>query len=157
MVAFSQEVFDSICTQIADGKSLRSICAQDGMPTTTSVMRWLKEDDGGELREQYTRAREAQADTIFDEILEIADEGRYDWMEQSGESAGYTLNGEHVQRSRLRIDARKWMAGKLRPKVYGDKLALGGADDLPPIRTESAADLLRAKLDEIASRNTGGT
>jgi hypothetical protein len=156
MVAFSQEVFDSICTQIADGKSLRSICAQDGMPTTTSVMRWLKEDDGGELREQYTRAREAQADTIFDEILEIADDGRNDWMEQRGESEGYTLNGEHVQRSRLRIDARKWMAGKLRPKVYGDKLALGGADDLPPIRTESAADLLRAKLDEIASRNTGG-
>jgi hypothetical protein len=155
MVAFSQEVFDAICEQIAEGKSLRSVCAQDGMPGTTSVMRWLKEDEGGALRAQYAQARESQADALFDEILEIADDGRNDWT-KANDGGGHEANGENIQRSRLRIDARKWMAGKLRPKVYGDKMAIGGADDLPPIQMSSPADALRAKLDAIASRTTGG-
>lgn len=73
------------------------------------------------------RAREAQADAIFDEILDIADDGSNDWMERhdaEGGSIGWKENGEAIGRSRLRIDARKWMAGKLRPKVYGEKLGV---------------------------------
>jgi len=109
--------------RIADGESLRAICRDDHMPDKATVFRWLADD--AELRDQYARARETQADSIFDEIIEIADDARNDWMEKldaEGQSAGWVLNGDHVQRSRLRIDARKWMAGKLRPKVYGDKV-----------------------------------
>lgn len=120
-VTFSQELFDGICDRISDGESLRTICSEDDMPSKGSFFRWLAADDG-KLRDQYARAREAQADAIFDEVLDIADDARNDWMAKKGADAeGYELNGEHVQRTRLRIDARKWMAGKLRPKVYGDK------------------------------------
>jgi hypothetical protein len=122
MPEFSQPLFDSICEQIAEGKSLREICKADDMPNTVTVFRWLSRS--AELSNQYARAREAQADAIFDEILEIADNANNDWMERNGEDEGYSLNGENIQRARLRVDARKWMAGKLRPKVYGDKLDL---------------------------------
>lgn len=114
-------MFDRICERIADGESLRTICKDDDTPSKSTVFKWLANDDT--LADQYARARQAQADAIFDEILDIADDAQNDWMERNGEdSEGWQVNGEHLQRSRLRIDARKWMAGKLRPKVYGDKL-----------------------------------
>ena len=119
-MAHSPKKMDDICNRLAEGESLVDICKSDGMPRQSTVFRWLASD--AEFREKYARAREVQADTIFDEILSIADDARNDWMEKNGEeSVGWAMNGEHVQRSRLRIDARKWMAGKLRPKVYGDK------------------------------------
>ena len=72
-----------------------------------------------------------QTDAIFDENLEIADDGRNDWMERHGdEEAGWVANGEHIQRSRLRIDTRKWMASKLAPKKYGDKLDLNNTHEM---------------------------
>ena len=127
MAEFSQTIFDAICDRIANGESLRSICEDSDMPNKETVRRWLR--DGEDLRAQYARAREIQADTLFDEMLDIADDARNDWMEKRGEDdAGWVANGEHIQRSRLRIDARKWMAGKLRPKVYGDKLDLSSTD-----------------------------
>lgn len=127
---YSEKVADRILEQIADGISLRSICAQDDMPNRATVFRWLAANN--EFRDQYTRAREAQADTLFDEILDIADNAANDWMERDGEDdRGWTINGDHIQRSKLRIEARKWMAGKLRPKKYGDKLELSGDVDAP--------------------------
>lgn len=127
---YSEKIADRILEQIADGISLRSICAQDDMPNRATVFRWLAANN--EFRDQYTRAREAQADTLFDEILDIADNASNDWMERNGEDdRGWTANGDHIQRSKLRIEARKWMAGKLRPKKYGDKLELSGDVDAP--------------------------
>ena len=114
-----------------NGESLRAICKPDDMPTRSTVFRWLAKADQKDadpdmiaFRDQYARAREEQADAIFDECLQIADDATNDYMESAGEdgAVGYKLNGEHIQRSRLRIDTRKWMAGKLRPKKYGDKL-----------------------------------
>ncbi len=81
--------------------------------------------------EQYTRAREMQADTLFDEALEIADETSDDWI--TTEDGKKVLDHEHVQRSRLRVDTRKWAAGKLAPKRYGDKIQHTG-DGGGPIR-----------------------
>lgn len=111
-VEFSQEIFDKICDLIADGKSLRTICAGEDMPNTSSVCRWLAQDEGGELREQYARARESQADALFDDCLAIADKF----------TSAEMIEPEHINRAKLRIDTRKWMAGKLRPKKYGEKL-----------------------------------
>lgn len=118
MAEFSQELFDEICERIADGESLRTICRDDHMPTKTSVFRWLANDTA--LSDQYARARTAQADALFDDILDIADDSNNDWIDKVEGPA--QLNGEAIQRARLRVDARKWMAGKLRPKVYGEKL-----------------------------------
>lgn len=140
MAEFSQALFDTICERIADGESLRAICANEGMPSKANVFRWLSANAAA--ADQYARAREVQADTLFDEMLDIADDARNDWMEREGEgAAGYALNSEHIQRSRLRIDARKWMAGKLRPKVYGDKLDLSGNVGLQVTIAKADGDL----------------
>lgn len=151
------EIFTVICDRIANGESLRSICLDDGMPNRATVLRFVGRDD--DARAQYMRAREMQADTIFDEILDIADDASNDWMERNGkdEGGGWELNGDHVQRTRVRIDARKWMAGKMRPKVYGDKLAIGGADDLPPVRTINVGQLSDAALAEIHAAMNAST
>ena len=115
----SPEIVTAICAEIASGRSLRSICEADEFPDASTVYRWLTWN--AEFREQYARAREDQADALFDEILEISDDGRNDWMERHGrDDAGWVANGEHVQRSRLRVDSRKWMAARLKPKKYGD-------------------------------------
>jgi len=119
---YRQETVDLICERIADGESLREICKADDMPARSVVFRWLSIHR--EFADQYARAREAQADALADEIQDIADDGQNDWMIRNGdddEGAGWRVNGEHIQRSRLRIDARKWMASKLAPKKYGDR------------------------------------
>lgn len=125
---FTEELADTICERIADGESLRAICREEGMPSKATVFRWLANNE--KFQDQYARAREAQADSLFDDVLEIADDSRNDWMERNGEGdPGWALNGDHIQRARVRIDARKWMAGKLRPKKYGEKMIHGGDRD----------------------------
>lgn len=122
---FTQEIADAICERLADGESLRTICTAEDMPNKATVFRWLANNDA--FRDQYASAREAQADALFDEILDISDDGSNDWMERKnsdGQNIGWMENGEALRRSALRVDARKWIAGKLRPKKYGDKLEL---------------------------------
>jgi len=102
---YSDEMAEKICEKIANGRSLRSICAEDGMPTTSTVCKWLIENK--EFSEQYARARDKQADYFAEEIIEIADSAE-------AESAA-------VAKAKLQIDARKWAASKIAPKKYGDK------------------------------------
>lgn len=118
---FDQELADNILDRIADGESLRKICADETMPGQTTVYRWLRTND--EFRQQYAGARELQADTLFDETLDIADDASNDWMERHAEdNIGWKENGEAIRRSQLRIDTRKWIAGQMRPKVYGPRV-----------------------------------
>ena len=78
--------------------------------------------------------REAQADKLFREIIEIADDASGDYV-TTGD--GMTIvDHENIQRSRLRVDARKWAAARLAPKKYGDRLEhdhKGGLDFRPAI------------------------
>jgi hypothetical protein len=150
--SYTPELADLICDRIANGESLRAICNDDEVPVKAStVCLWLK--DHPEFAEQYTRAREIQADKLFDEILEIADEREGDTVETP--DGRELVNHDAIARAKLRVDARKWMAGKLRPKVYGDKIAVGGADDLPPIQAEAKSDRELAKA--VAALLTGAT
>ncbi len=129
---YTQQVADEICERIADGISLRTICATDDMPAKATVFRWLAAR--ADFRDQYARAREVQADALADELLDIADDANNDWMERKGEdgqSLGWRENGEAIQRSRLRVDTRKWIASKLKPKKYGEKLEHSGPDGGP--------------------------
>jgi hypothetical protein len=92
------------------------------MPAKITVNEWrYKHPD---FAAQYAQAKLVQADLLAEEMLDIADDGTNDWMESFGEEGdtNYKLNGEHVQRSRLRIDTRKFLAAKLLPKQYGDKV-----------------------------------
>ena len=131
---YSQEIADEVCRRLAGGESLRAICRDEGIPDESTVRLWALDDREG-FAAQYARAREVQFLAIADELLEIADDGRNDWMQRRGndERGGWELNGEHIQRSRVRIDTRKWMLSKMLPKVYGDKteVAVTGANGGP--------------------------
>lgn len=126
--AYTHRLADMICLRLSDGESLRKICLDPKMPSQTTVFRWLGDEKHDRFRERYARARELQADAIFDEILDIADDGSNDWMTDKDAEEGTKYNGDAVQRSRLRVDARKWMAGKLAPKKYGDATTIKHAD-----------------------------
>ncbi len=128
---YSDKIAAEICRRIAERESLRKICADPEMPDKTTVLRWLAAKENAEFRTKYAHAREMQADTLFDEALEIADEASEDWT--TTETGARVPDHEHVQRSRLRVDTRKWAAGKLAPKRYGDKLQHTG-DGGGPIR-----------------------
>lgn len=135
---YTPELADAICAEIVQGYSLRTICKAETMPSCTTVFNWLRKHP--DFVEQYEKAKAEQADALAEELLDIADDGSNDWMEKTGkdgESVGWSLNGEHVQRSRLRIDTRKWIASKLKPKKYGDKVDvdLGNKDDKPLVVT----------------------
>lgn len=119
---YSQALCDTICGRLAIGESLRSICRDEAMPGMSTLMVWLARN--AEFREQYAQARELQAEYLVDEIIEIADDGTNDYMvakDAEEEITGWRANGEHLQRSRLRVDARKWAASKMAPKKYGDR------------------------------------
>jgi hypothetical protein len=103
------------------------------MPARRTVLRWLEGNE--DFRRQYARAREFQAWLIADELLEIADDGRNDFIEREGKdgSTATVVDHEHIQRSRLRFDARRWLLSKMLPKVYGERVLteLSGKDGGP--------------------------
>lgn len=122
---YSQELADRICAELAEGKSMRTVCLAEDMPVMSTVFKWLRERK--EFSEQYTKAKTESADAMVEEMIDIADDGRNDWMEahdKDGEFVGYKVNGDHIQRSRLRVETRKWIAAKLKPKKYGEKVDL---------------------------------
>lgn len=146
MTIRSPELENEILDRIACGESLNRICKEDGKPNMSTVLRWLSSDP--EFAARYARAREMQAEVMADQMLEIADDARNDWM-KGKEGEGYKLNGEAVARSKLRLEQRRWYAEKLRPKVYGTKVAVGGADDLPAIRTSNTLDISGLSMEEL--------
>jgi hypothetical protein len=134
------ELAQRICLLLMEGTSLRRICQMADMPAKGTVMVWLGKDDveGGIYRafqDQYARARKVQAETLIDEIIDIADNRSVDGISAEDDTIstekGDFPNKEWMQRSALRVDARKWYASKLLPKKYGDKLALTDGDGKP--------------------------
>jgi len=130
---FTQETADLICARMADGQSLREICRDDAMPGQRTVFQWLQKH--AEFAQQYARAREQLLEHWADEIVEIADDGTNDWIERerSDGSRSTTVDADHINRSRLRIDTRKWLMSKLGPKKYGDKLVHAGDAENPVV------------------------
>jgi hypothetical protein len=138
---------ETICAQLAEGMSLREICRQDGVPDKSTVMRWLHSNAA--FRDQYARAKEIGIEAIAEDILDIADDARNDWMERhnaDGENAGWQFNGEAARRSQIRIDSRKWLLSKLAPKKYGDRLDLNHSGAIA-----TPKDLSEDELQRIAS------
>lgn len=156
---FKQEIADEICARLADGESLRKICLDDHMPPRRTVFGWLLNPKLEEFKHQYTYAREIQAESFADEMNDIADDASNDYMEtvdnETGAIIGYKLNGEHINRSRLRIDTRKWIASKLKPKKYGEKVEVehsGGVN-----LKHSLTDMTDEELAAIATGSSTGT
>jgi len=145
---FTQEIADAICERIADGESLRSICRDENMPSKTSVFRWLAANEV--FCDQYTRAREAQADAFVDEMVDIADDTSRDFKTKTNsDGEEYEVaDTDHIQRSKVRIDTRKWIAARMQPKKYGDKVTneVTGKDGTALIPEASPTDMAKALL-----------
>lgn len=99
---YTEEMGNLICDKLTEGMSLRKLCMQAEFPTASTVYVWL--DRFPSFAERYARAREAATEDMLEDILEIADDPNID-----------------TQDKRVRIDARKWAMGKLKPKKYGEK------------------------------------
>ena len=144
---------------VAEAKSLRTIAATPGMPPLQAMLRWM--DPGAatfvpSFRERYMRAKEVAADVLADECIKIADDAALDTRTRLNRKTGkeYAQTDlDHIQRSRLMVDTRKWVASKLAPQKYGERLQTeltgpGGG----PIQTVSLVANVQSQLDKIRER-----
>lgn len=133
-----------ICTELMKGRTLRAICREAGMPAEWTVRNWAKDDYMG-FYSQYARARDIGLDAMAEELFDIADDGSSDWMTIGPEGAEYEVeNKEVTNRSKLRVETRKWYLSKLAAKRYGDKLLLSG-DEEQPVRIQIVDDISPSK------------
>lgn len=109
---FSAELAAEVLSRLAEGRSLRSVCQDEEMPSISTVMKWLREDDA--FSQQYACAREARADVMFEELDDVS------------EDAASAENAVKVAGLRLKADNIKWKLARMAPKKYGEKLELAG-------------------------------
>lgn len=124
---------DRVLELVSEGMSVAQACRQKDTCCEKTFYNWLNDDDEeGSKVQRYTHAREARADAIFEEMLEIADDGTNDFVMKEGRNGTEyeALDTDHVQRSRLRIETRKWMLGRMSPSKYGDKLDVAHTGDI---------------------------
>lgn len=115
---YTQDLADKLCHELALGKSMRTVCKPDEMPDMSTVFRWLRSNE--EFCKQYVRAKEESADAMSEDALDIADNSEHDFIKVGKGKPKY--NREAVERSKLRVDTRKWLMSKMKPKKYGDKV-----------------------------------
>lgn len=129
---YSQELANEICRRLAIDPSVRKLCRAADMPNRDTIRVWRKENP--EFSGHYAIARELGFDEMAEEAIEIADENQYD---MTGDEEGKpVVNWEHIRRSQIRIDTRKWYLSKCLPKIYGDRVAHEhSGPDGQPIRT----------------------
>jgi len=113
-----EKIITDICKLLSQGESLRAVFRDNDIGVKRTKFYELLEENEA-FANQYACACEDRSDYMFEEILEIADENNADVYIEEGVTK---IDGNTVQRSKLKIDARKWMLGKMNPKKYGDKL-----------------------------------
>lgn len=148
---YTETIADEICERIANGEPLRQICRDDHMPGWVTVYTWIKTYP--QFAERFARARDLGADAIAESCLEIADDATNDWMVANGQSSeAYKLNGEHIQRSKLRVETRLKLLAKWSPKKYGDsqKLEMSGGLQLTGMSNEDLEAEIAALSAQIA-------
>ncbi len=121
-MAFDEAQAEQICERIANGESLRQVAEAMAIGSPSNII--AETQKNAHFAAQYARAMDLRVDVMADEIIDIAEDGRNDWEERENKDGStYTaLNREAIERSRLRIDARKWTVSKLKPKKYGDRI-----------------------------------
>lgn len=125
---------------LAMGLTVKEIARRPLMPASTTILRWAH-NPSHPFSDQYVRAREIGYHQMFDDMVEIADNSRNDWMrrELAAGISGSVLNDEHLQRTKLRLETRWKILARALPKIYGDKVALEHAGkDGGPIQTETS-------------------
>ena len=120
---YTSALAEEICNAIAcTSAGLKKLCNDNKhWPERRNIYHWLKKHE--EFRLQYAHAKTCQIETLIDEILDIADDTSNDTIIKIDSEGNEKVicNSEWINRSRLRIDSRKWLASKLAPKIYGDR------------------------------------
>ena len=149
---FTDDLAADICDRIANGESLRAICRDDGYPEVATVCRWLLDERYAAFREQYTRARDIQADVLADEVIDIANTPQKGIKKTTKPDGSVeTVEMDMIDHRRLKIDARKWFAGQVAPKKYGSKVVNEhSGPDGGAIKTEATVIVLPANGREVA-------
>lgn len=138
---YSTALAKKICERIANGEFLKNICQDKGFPGRSTVYRWLLDEEKSEFWDLYARAREMRCDHWLVECFEIADDSSGDYVEKVDKKGRKykAVDHENIQRSRLRIDTRKWAMAKLWPRKYGaaaEKEPEPENEDLKPVDVE---------------------
>lgn len=127
---YSKEICDKICLLISSSdKGLHRICKENkDLPEYATIFGWLCDKDKKEFLDNYARAREEQSEFLAEQIIEISDDSTGDKkIIYKGDEAIEVEDTEFTSRSKLRVESRKWIASKLKPKKYGDKIDVTGA------------------------------
>jgi len=144
---YTTDLADAICERLAIGESMRSVARDESMPAMTTLFRWLREKEG--FKQQYEIAKIESADAMSEDCIDIAD--NIDGQPVMADGIPLVVEGEmvkvidsvSVQHAKLKVDTRKWLMSKMKPKKYGDKIAqeLTGADG-GPIQTDSVFEFI---------------
>lgn len=153
-------VIDYICEQIrCSSYGIHRILknakkSSIAMPTMGEILQWIQDDE--EFLNSYNTAKQFQADFMVDELIDIADDSRNDWMERNDPTnPGYKQNGEHLARTKMRLDTRKWCAAKLRPKKYGERQDVTLTTELT--LSSLTLDQLQQRLEALRLNTLGNT
>lgn len=125
---YAPAIATELCRRLEIEGSLRRVCKAADMPEESTVRTWVRDDREG-FAAHYARARQGGYEKMADEVVEIADDGTNDSYED--DEGHEVVDHDHIQRSRLRVDTRKWLLSKVLPKIYGDRVALTNADGGP--------------------------
>jgi hypothetical protein len=138
---YSDKVANDICIRIALGESLRKLCMEEGMPAQSSVYEWLLRYP--DFSEKYARARELQAETQFDELVDIVDQPpELSYVtDKNGELIEVKFDSSYIAWMKLRVDTRKWTAARMAPKKYGEHKQAEEKSD-PTVIDVSVRDML---------------
>lgn len=153
---YDPDVAAELFAYLSMGEPLRTACAHDNMPGLSTIFRWLSKSNEAEwaddFREQYARAKEEAADAMAEEILYIADNPQVGEIivtkpNKKGKMVTETRKEDMLGHRRLQIDSRKWLASKLKPKKYGDKLDVTSDGDKlgVDVSEQQAAQLIAAR------------
>lgn len=147
--SYNKEIATEILARMCSGESVRSICSDDAMPARSTVMLWVANDESG-FSDQYEKACMARAHYWADELLDIADDSTNDYMEKQDKDGGTfeVLNGENIQRARLRVDSRKWLLSKMLPR-FADKQQIENThkfNDISDLELENRIKALENEL-----------
>lgn len=118
---YSRQLGELICDKIANSPyGLVTICKDPSLPDRSTVRNWIR--DIPEFLDLYEKAKADQADFMADEMLEIADNTEEGQTTKDGPNGVEITTGDMLAHRRLKIETRKWLAMKLKPKKYGEKL-----------------------------------
>lgn len=147
-----ERIITHVLAEVSAGRSVTRVLEDDDdMPGRRTFWSWHYRDE--DLQHNLARAREVGVEVHLEEAIDIAEDGSNDWMEKrdkDGNCIGWQLNGEHVQRSKLRIETRIKRAQMIAPRKYGPKLDLtsGGksvSTDAGDVAAKAAALLEEAR------------